>query len=59
MILSEGCFVAMISTAANSLFLAQLIKFFRSLTFANQALARPAERPPFLNTEVIDLGSEV
>jgi hypothetical protein len=59
MILSAGCFVAMTSTAANSLFLAQLIKFFLSLTFANHALAKLAVRPPLLNKEVIDWGSEV
>src|SRR5215467_4583126 len=58
-ILSEGCFVAIISTAANSLLLAQLIKFFLSLTFANHVFASPAERPPLLNREVIDFGSEV
>ena len=57
-ILSEGC-VAIISTAADSLFLAQLIRFFLSLTFANHALASPALRPPILNREEIDLGSEV
>jgi hypothetical protein len=58
-ILSEGCFVAIISTAAYSLFLAQLIKFFLSLTFANHVFASPAERPPLLKREVIDFGSEV
>ena len=56
-ILSEGC-VAIISTAADSLFLAQLIRFFLSLTFANHALASPASLP-LLNREDIDLGSEV
>ena len=55
-ILSEGCFVAMICTAPNNLFLAQLFRFFLSLTFANHALASPAVRPPLLNREVIDLG---
>ena len=58
-ILSEGWFVAIIPAAANSLFSAQLIKFFLFLTFANHALTNPVVCPPFFNREDSDLGSDV
>src|SRR5215218_2824051 len=55
--LSFGCFFLIKSTAADSLFVAQLNTAFLFLTFTNHALTNPSTCPPLVNSKDIDLAS--